>query len=106
MGIRETILNKNDCQISQAIEVPEWETTVFVKTLNGEDLQAIRKGKDEGDYQVVIRAVCDEQGNNLFTEKDLPLLKLKRFEVINRLAMAVVKHNGMDAGAVEEAKKN
>ena len=66
------------------------------------------KGKDEekAEALIVAQALCDREGNRLFSDEDATLLAEKDSVVIDRLAQRVLTLNGMSPDADEDAKKN
>lgn len=104
---REAILDLNDLKTC-AVEVPEWQTTVYVRTLSVADVAAVRAHKDEvaATVALVCAACCDEEGKRLFQDQDTDRLRNKSWSVIERIAMKAMLHNALTPDAVEEAKKN
>ena len=62
------------------------------------------KDSDEANYRLIIKCLCDEAGNPVFTDADIPALKEEASE-INFLPVlrAIARVNGLD---VEERAKN
>lgn len=93
---------------SEDIEVPEWGGTIRLQQMNAEESSAFSKSLDEhnarggqnGMYLMLIHSARDLEGNLLFTEEDLPALKKKSIDVLNRLQRIALRLNKM--GVVEE----
>lgn len=84
---------------------------VCVKLYTGKEQQELadlekRLTPDKLYIECVIRAVCDEEGNNLFTKEDIPALNNKPAKVLLALALAVNKHNGFTEEEIEAEAKN
>lgn len=108
---REAFLDAPDPRVER-VETPEFGegSFVFVGMLSAEGAERVvglqgSRPKSFGALMVALCA-CDEQGNKLFTEDDADALAKKPGDVINRIATAALKHNGMTPSAVEDAEKN
>jgi len=100
------------------VEVPEWGGHVFVRelTAHGRDRfedatfafntetgkVEMRQGQQRRALFLVL-AVCDENGDAVFTDDDVSWLGEMEFSVIDRIYQEAQKINGM---TVEEATKN
>ena len=79
---REDILKVKDCK-TERIKVPEWSGDVYVKQMTvGEHnrFTEYAKGERIESTKLLVLGVCDEHGNQLFTESDIrcyPNSKLK-----------------------------
>jgi hypothetical protein len=97
------------------VEVPEWGGTVRLQELTADDaisLQEEMKGiQDTGttggvrELAIVLCAV-GEDGERLFTVDDMPELRKKSNEAINRLGAAAWDLVGLGDTAIEEAAEN
>lgn len=114
MSLKNKIISTADIKTAP-VEVPEWDCTLFVKTLTGTERAAFfrkaeecRKNHAETDVVVhlVILTACDEHGVRLFNDADFAALSEKNVFAIDRVATAAGKLNGFDRDAVEDAKKN
>lgn len=95
------------------VECPEWGGVVRVRSLSGGQRSLITQrvqaqDTDELEELLTVMGVVDEDGNRIFTNKDIDLLKKKSNTPISRIAKKIMKISGIgNAGeAVEEAKKN
>ena len=118
------ILSKADIFAAQdlkteTVDVPEWGGAVIIRTMTGAQRdsyeQSLMKRGDDGKYAVdtenmrtklVVYTAVDEQGNALFTADDLTALAGKNAAVIERLALAAQRLNGLSRDSVDDAKKN
>jgi hypothetical protein len=99
---KEEILSITD-KATKEIEIPEWNGSVYVKGMTFEDQDYISSlGEDNNQNQkLLIKFVCDADGNPLFTEEDIPALKKKSVQAFKRIIKEVTSFNSMD-----EAEKN
>lgn len=112
---RDSILAAQDRR-GEAVSVPEWGGVVWAKSLSGteRDLleQAVFAAKAEGQAdplftaRVVALGAHDEGGAKLFRPGDEAALAQKDAAALSRVAGAVLRLSGMDAGAKERAEKN
>lgn len=108
---KEQILNAKDYDIEK-VDVPEWGGEVFLKPLSGtvrnQLVYQVQANKDleKVQLQVLVNSICDEDGNLLFTEKDILALGKKSSTVIARLEAIASKISGLTPDAEDEALKN
>jgi len=88
---KDTILKAADSKIEK-LEVPEWGGHIFLKNMTG----------GERDAFVLVRCICDEEGNTVFTKKDIDALGKKSAKALDRCFAAAQKLNGLSAEDVEE----
>ncbi len=55
---------------------------------------------------LLVRCLCDEQGNRLFTEADTEALGAKSGAVLDRLFDVAFKANALGQYGIDAAKKN
>lgn len=113
---RAAILAKKNSLPRQEVQIPEWEGSVWVRSLTvGERDQidsefnaARNKGKtpDNLRARMIIKGCCDEQGQALFTEADLAEINKLPATVLEKIFDSILRINRIGAGAVEEAEKN
>lgn len=114
-SLRDQILAVNDIKIKR-VEVPEWNTHVYLKTISGasrdmldsEYLQVDEKGRVKVDRsnlkaKFLVHTLCDSEGNLLFKPEDAGALGKKSASAINRLFEEAQELNGLDAKAVDRA---
>lgn len=116
---RDEILGAKDSNITQVL-VPEWGGAVCVRTLGGDDRDAwelanarLREqpGADKFSSMAGIRArlcaaaMCDENGERLFTLADVVALGRKSGVALDRVFDAARALNGMGVEEVTELGK-
>lgn len=92
------------------VTVPEWDGEVYVRELTAKEQELAEErvkanGKDNAAW-VASLTLCDELGNNLFTEKDIPELSKLSGNVLTRVILETSKLSGLDESAVKELQKN
>ena len=114
---KEQILSAEDLK-SEIVEVPEWGGSVKVRMMTGTERDAFEtsifevKGKDtERNFvdlraKLVARTLIDENGERLFTDKDIALLGKKSAKALDRVFQVAQQLNGIGKEAVEELTKN
>jgi hypothetical protein len=113
MSLKDQILAANDVK-AEPVAVPEWNCTVFIKTMSGHDRDhweslAFPEGKPvEHGYRVTLLlvALVDEKGERVFSDADINLLSGKSSGVINRLYDVAARMNGLTRTDEEAAIKN
>ena len=117
MLTKEQILGAMDTTVEQ-IDVPEWDGTVFVRTLSGTELDEfegenyevvngqVNVNKRNVRARLLSRAICDQDGKPLFTLKDVEALGKKSGRALNRVVAVAERINGLDKRALEDAGKN
>lgn len=109
------ILSLTDSKV-EAVDVPEWKTSVYVRTMTGAERDAFEvscmAGKSGNSNLANFRArlcavcLCDEQGNRLFTDADADALGKKNAAALERIREAAQKLNKIGAADVDELTKN
>ena len=104
------IISADDAKI-EAIEVPEWGGTVYVKTLRGTDRDAfeesLSKEKDKPfRSRFLVMTLCDERGSLLFKPEQVAALGEKSSLVLNRVFDAAWAINYFTPEKVEELGKD
>lgn len=86
------------------LEVPGWPP-VYVRTLSVDDQMALTENHEAKDVPVLIliHALCDENGDLLFTEDDLPALRRQPFPRIILAFGEAAKRNGLSNDELEDA---
>lgn len=95
----------------QALEVPEWGGTVWLRPWSVADAERyvalarkLRDGEEPGmnlSAFVVLHCVTDEQGAPLFTEADAAELAKASAPVVERIVRRAMKLNRVEEGAAE-----
>jgi hypothetical protein len=98
MKTKEELLAVSDCDIV-SVFVPEWDTDVYIRKLNGAEVTKLRKmneQKKEATYVMAMTcviAVCDESGLPVFTASDAPTLEQKSFAAVDFLSTEILIHS-------------
>ena len=113
-----TILNKaailaaNDKKMVE-IEVSEWGGIVKVRVMSGTERDRFEaefvggnKSVDMVRAKLVAKCLCDEDGNRLFTEQEIPALGEKSASVLDKLFTACMKLNRFTKDDVEDLAGN
>jgi hypothetical protein len=117
MNLRDQIVAAADC-VREAVEVPEWNCTVYVRSIIAQDLdswQAETYVYKEGDVatnlanirgRLLVRCLVDEAGQRIFADNEAALLGAKSTQVIDRLYKVAQRLNAVTSKDVEELAKN
>jgi len=110
MELRDQILCACDLPVKE-VKVPEWGCTVYVKMMTAQErdrFEAAQMASPMSDVRarVAVATICDEAGNLLFKDADIPALNGKSARALDRIFAASTKHNGITAADIEELKKN
>lgn len=108
----ESILNADDFRYAD-IDCPEWGGTVRVRSLSGGQRSIITQRVQDKELEdleetLAVMGCVNEDGERIFTNKDVDKLKKKSNTPIARIAKKIMELSGIgNAGeAVENAKKN
>jgi hypothetical protein len=114
---RDAILKASDVKI-EAVDVPEWGGTVYVRNLSGtarDKFEGSRVRVVDGKVEIVhentrarllAMSICDEQGNLLFFEEDILDLGKKSGTGLDRCYEVAARLSGLRPKDVEEKLKN
>ena len=114
---RDDILGADDLQ-SEAVEVPEWNGTVYIRTMTGEErdrFEASLVRIDGAKFEDITRnlrarLVCltavDENGESLFTLDDIQKVGAKSSKALDRLYEVAERINGLTEKDVKDLEKN
>lgn len=103
---------------TEKVEVPEWGGYVNVLGISASDkdvFDAFRVREMESKSPTRFRntramlaamSIVDDDGKALFAPADVAKLGEKSGEALDRVYLAAMRVSGMDAGSVDEAKKN
>jgi hypothetical protein len=113
---RLQILSKKENLPRLEVLIPEWEGSVWVRSLTvGErdsidaDFNAARRtGKtpDNLRARMLIRGCCNADGSALFSESDIGDVNKLPATILEKIFDAILKINKIGSGAVEDAEKN
>lgn len=98
----------------EEVPVPEWQGTVFVRTMTGEERDGFEQSIIDGEKRKLdnIRAklaaltVVDENGERLFEEGDIAELGKKSAAALDRVFAVAQRLNGLTGEDVESLAKN
>jgi hypothetical protein len=105
---RNTILGMDDLPRTE-VEVPEWNGSVYVRTLTGSErvrLSEILESGDATGAQVVALVAVDEEGNRLFSEDDVDALSEKNGKALERIVSAAMEWNFVTEDSLEAEEGN
>jgi len=114
---REQILAAVDMKI-EAVEVPEWGGTVYIRNLTGKARERFEKSRyrmhgkeveiihENTRTSLLAATICDAQGNLLFTAEHLDALGEKSGEILDRLFEASQRLSCMRAEDLQAKAKN
>lgn len=118
---RDQILAASDLK-SEAVEVPEWGGTVYVRAMSGTErdawevsmLEVHENGKGLKARPVLTdlraklcaRCIADEAGNRLFTDADVEVLGQKSAAALDRVYGVAQRLNAIGEKDIEELAGN
>ena len=120
---RKEILNVQD-RPQEEVHVPEWgeDAYVLVKSMSGRErdkfessiMKVVGEGKNakaQADYtnmraKLIAMTAVDEEGNLLFTERDVEQIGQKSGKALDRLFAAAQRLSGITDTDVEDMTKN
>lgn len=117
MNLKDKIF-ANDKLIVEAVEVPEWDVTVYVRTISGTERDAfeaaslVKKGKTrETNLQnlrarMVVLCSCNEDGTPVFHPNEVDRVGALNARALDRVFTVAQRLNGWSEGDVEEMAKN
>jgi len=102
---RKSILAADDVR-KEKIAVPEWKGDVFLRVLTGTDRDRFEESYADQKMKsfrirFLLLALCDEDGERLFSDDEADILGKKSSVVINRLFEAGWKLNAFTQEAVD-----
>lgn len=115
---RQQILDAVDVQI-EAVHVPEWGGTVYIRSLNGKGRDAFEGSRvrigggnkvemvhDNTRARLVALTLCDEEGVLQFSNEDIELLGEKSASALDRCFNVAERLSGLRPQDVEAKEKN
>ena len=113
---KESILNIADIT-TQEVVVPEWNGSVFVRSMSGAERDAFeaelveaKKGAGTNLNNVraklAVRVVCDKGGTRLFTDADAEQLGRKSAAALDRIFTVAQKLSGIGEKEIAELEGN
>lgn len=107
MSLKETILGHKGFA-TEALEVPEWNTTVHVRELTLKERQAVYE-RIQGANKltcaawVAVFCVVDEDGNRVFAEKDFDAVCGKSAKILERIQDVAFRLSGLNKNEKKES---
>lgn len=113
---KKQILDADDIKYV-VVPVPEWGGDVRVKSLTGAERSDFesqvfeQRGEDVKanfkNYQVklLVLAIVDEEGNQIFSESDVDILSVKSASAISRVFSAAQKLSGLRKEDIDDLTK-
>lgn len=102
---RDAILKSDDLP-REEVPVPEWGGTVFVRAMTGIERERFESAPDKSPNMVrallAVMTVCDEQGNPVFGNADIPALGAKSAAALIRVAQVAMRLSKARAADLEE----
>lgn len=122
MGIltAEDILGTSDLSM-KLVSVPEWNGDVMIKEMSvniraefesrslkysGGTKKDAKSAYKEVIVWLVLQSVVDENGVRIFKNTDTESFMARNAKGVNRLYDEIIKHNAIQADAIEEDEKN
>lgn len=113
MLTREAILNQKISIKVEPIDVPEWGGICYLRAMTGVERDAYEAEQAECQKEgtilvnfrakLLVKVMCDEQGNRLFQDGDADSLGQQSGALICRLFKVAARVNGLD---MDQAEKN
>lgn len=108
-AIRDKVMASDDIKYGE-VYVSEWDVTLPVKTLASNELKKVMKYREDTVRMMnlaVIYGCKTEDGDSVFTEKDLAKLEAeKSFGAIQEIAAKILEMSGFYDKAESEAKND
>lgn len=107
----EDIREIDDKGIEKVI-VPEWNNDhVYIKAMTGDQWAefekiSLKKSPEGIMFKLLIWCVCDENGDSLFEDKHIPLLRKKSVAALQRIANVIMERNLVTEDKIEAEAKN
>ena len=101
--LREQILTAPPHRL-EAVECPEWGTTVHVGVVTGAELRAVKAlGDQHDDADLVVLVARDADGKRIFAPDDAEVLRDQPAEAVHRVAAAFLRINGWDGNTAKNS---
>jgi len=117
MDIRQAILDADDLP-TEPIDVPEWDMTVYVRSMTGYERDLYEGGLISKTglpmsermlnlrSTLVVLCTVDENGERIFTDDDKQLVGQKSAKALERIVEAAQRMNELSDTDIEEAAGN
>ena len=102
---RDQILAARAARKPVRLTVDEWGGDVFIQVLSAADQASLSNGHPEGEMPVrlLVKALVDDAGQQIFTDEDVPELSKEAFPVILKVFSEAAKVNGLSNKELDEA---
>lgn len=111
---KDDILKAQDMK-QEVVDVPEWGGKVIIQSMSSKardewEMTMINQNEKNkmDNIRATLVAAClvDEEGNNIFSSKDIAALGKKSAKVLDKLFAVAQKVSGIGENDVEELAKN
>lgn len=115
---RDQILGADDIQ-TETVDVPEWGGSVLVRGLSGTERDALEaevvQANNDGSTSLELKnlrarlvslSVVDEDGERLFSDRDVEMLGQKSAHALQRVFAVAQRLSGLQREDIEELTKN
>jgi|SRR5215472_9525365 len=109
MTMKDYILSIDDLP-RRPVLIPEWEMTVYVRTLTARERDRFEGQQARDPYadvraRLAVMAMVDDEGRPVFDESDIPALSAKSSRALDRIFAVAVRLNGITKEDLEDIKK-
>ena len=112
MSQAEDILGIDDNHL-ETVNVPEWKRDISIRNMSGTERDEwensiLVNGKVSHENlraKLLVKTLCDEHGNRLFSDQQAPALGQKNAAVLDRLFDISKRVNGIGVAEINELKK-
>jgi hypothetical protein len=109
MSLADDILAFDDRKI-EAVVVPEWNTTVYLRVMDGIEREQFEDGEDDRKGNklraaLLVRTICDADGKRVFADSQVDALARKSSTALRRLFQRALELNSV-GDEVEKTRKN
>ncbi len=103
--IREAMRSTAAAHEAVPFDVPEWGQKVYIRRMSVRDGMRDDNEKDpkKAGLKMLIRALVDENGEQLLSDSDFELLLDQPLAIITPILVEAAKHNGFSIEEVSEA---
>lgn len=109
---KEIILKATPANRLQAVPAPEISegAEIMIRAFSGETRRKVLKPDKDGKMpednieRLLVNSICDESGELIFAEADIPKIGAIDVNLLDRCADAIMKLNGIGEKALEDAK--
>ena len=102
---RDQILAARAARKPVRLTVDEWGGDVFIQVLSAADQASLSNGHPEGEMPVrlLVKALVDDTGQQIFSDEDVPELSKEAFPVILKVFSVAARLNGLSTKELDEA---